>query len=99
MRRGEARDNNVAPPSDAQNHVPLNGAVRAWWRFAGGFLVPAAAAGLSPAVQDCNSHGQLTRHYTVAELRNALETMPVEIKEYTDCADVIQRRCSPSSGS
>jgi hypothetical protein len=55
------------------------------------FLTPAAAAGLSPAVQDCDAHAQLTRHYTVAQLRTALATMPVDVKEYTNCGDVIQR--------
>ena len=51
----------------------------------------AAAAGLSPVVADCNSHAQLTQHYTVAQLRSALATMPADIKEYTNCPDVIQR--------
>lgn len=55
------------------------------------FVVPASAAGLSPVVQDCNAHGQLTGHYTVAQLRDALNTMPVDVKEYTNCADVIQQ--------
>jgi hypothetical protein len=55
------------------------------------FLPPAAAAGLSPPVEDCNAHAQLTRHYSVAQLRSALAGMPVDIKEYTDCGDVIQR--------
>lgn len=51
----------------------------------------AQAAGLSPAVADCNTHAALTHHYTVAQLRNALATMPVDVKEYTNCADVIQQ--------
>jgi hypothetical protein len=54
------------------------------------FLTPAAAA-VSPVVQDCDAHAQLTRHYTVAQLRNALATMPVDVKEYTNCADVVQQ--------
>src|SRR5438067_11391697 len=57
----------------------------------GVFSAPAAAAGPSPAVADCNAHARLTSHYTIAALRSALETMPVEIKEYTNCGDVIQR--------
>ncbi len=55
------------------------------------FLPTDAAAGVSAAVQDCDAHAQLTRHYTVAELRSALASMPVDVKEYTNCADVIQR--------
>jgi hypothetical protein len=42
-------------------------------------------------VADCNTHAALTRQYTVAQLRNALATMPADIKEYTNCPDVIQR--------
>jgi hypothetical protein len=55
------------------------------------FLTSAAAAGVSPVVQDCNAHAQLTRHYTVAQLRSALATMPVDVKEYTNCGDVVQQ--------
>jgi hypothetical protein len=55
------------------------------------FLASAGAAGLSAPVEDCNAHGQLTGHYTVAQLRSALATMPVDVKEYTNCGDVIQR--------
>jgi hypothetical protein len=55
------------------------------------FLPSAAAAGLSAPVQDCNAHGPLTGHYTVAQLRSALATMPADVKEYTNCGDVIQR--------
>ena len=56
------------------------------------FLSSAAAAGLSAPVRDCNAHGQLTGHYTVAQLRGALATMPADVKEYTNCGDVIQRK-------
>ena len=54
---------------------------------------PAAssAAGLALPVADCNAHATLTRQYSVQQLRNALATMPADIKEYTNCPDVIQR--------
>lgn len=52
---------------------------------------PAAAAGLSPPVADCYAHGQLTRSYSVMQLQKALATMPVDIAEYTNCHDAIQR--------
>ena len=52
---------------------------------------PAAAAGLSPVVADCNTHARLTGHYSIAQLRNALKTMPLDVGEYTNCPDVIQR--------
>lgn len=55
------------------------------------FAAGAAAAGLSAPVADCDAHGQLTRSYSAAQLRNALATMPADVKEYTNCSDVIQR--------
>ncbi len=63
------------------------------------FLTPVATAGVSPVVQDCNTHAQLTRHYSVAQLRNALATMPVDVKEYTNCGDVIQQALLAEVGS
>jgi hypothetical protein len=55
------------------------------------FFAPAAEAGLAAPVADCNAHAQLTHQYSVAQLRSALATMPADIKEYTNCGDVIQR--------
>jgi hypothetical protein len=52
----------------------------------------AQAAGLTAPVIDCNAHARLTRRYTIAQLQAALATMPAEVREYTDCADVIQRQ-------
>jgi hypothetical protein len=52
--------------------------------------VPAQAAAGSSVIADCNAHGKLTRSYTDAQLRDALTTMPADVKEYTDCYDVIQ---------
>lgn len=52
---------------------------------------PAGAAGLSPPAADCYAHTHLTRTYTAAQLRNALATMPADIREYSDCYDVINR--------
>jgi hypothetical protein len=52
---------------------------------------PAAAAG-SQAVADCNAHARLTQQYSAGQLRAALSTMPADVKEYTDCFDVIQRQ-------
>ena len=51
----------------------------------------AGAAGSSQVITDCNSHGQLSRQYSVGALRGALATLPADVKEYTDCYDVIQR--------
>jgi hypothetical protein len=52
---------------------------------------PPALASQTQVVADCNSHGHLTQTYTVAALKNALSTMSADVKEYTDCYDVIQR--------
>ena len=60
-----------------------------------GAPVAAGAAGgdtPSAAISDCNDHGQLTAHYSAATLRAALAQMPVDVREYTDCYDVIERQ-------
>lgn len=58
-----------------------------------GALLPssAGAAGVSPPVADCSAHGKLTRHYSPSVLRNALQTMPADVAEYTNCPNVIRR--------
>lgn len=60
---------------------------------------PAALASGTQVVADCNAHGKLTRQYSAADLRNALATMPSSVKEYTDCADVIQRQLLTQLGA
>lgn len=64
--------------------------------FAGSWAVAGAALGQSSSanavLQDCLAHpGGLHGSYTVAQLRNALQVMPAEDKEYTSCPDVINR--------
>jgi hypothetical protein len=58
-----------------------------------------ASARLSKAVADCNAHTRLTHTYTAAQLRTALNTMPADVKEYTNCYDVIQRALLAQIGS
>jgi hypothetical protein len=67
---------------------------------------PTAAAVSSSAtiIADCKDHGGLTGNYSVAELRNALQVMPPEDKEYTSCQDVLNRALladisTPTTGS
>jgi hypothetical protein len=60
---------------------------------------PADAAGLSPVVADCNTHTHLTQHYSITQLRSALAGMPADIREYTNCPDVIQRALLAELGS
>lgn len=55
--------------------------------LSGGLAAEARAE--NPAVVDCNHHNMLTRSYSVARLRNALATMPPDVREYTSCYQVI----------
>jgi hypothetical protein len=50
------------------------------------------------AITDCNEHGQLTAHYSPATLQAALGQMPVDVREYTDCYDVIERQLLAEEG-
>jgi hypothetical protein len=59
----------------------------------------ASAAGGQAAIADCQAHEKLTRSYPTSVLENALATMPSTVKEYTDCADVIQSQLLKQSGS
>ena len=51
---------------------------------------PALAAG-NAIIKDCQSNGQLTKTYSLAQLRHALDVLPASVKEYTNCSDVIQQ--------
>jgi hypothetical protein len=59
--------------------------------LSGGALATSAAfaSAANPVIADCNAHGRLTRHYTIAQLQDALRTLPPVVKEYTNCSDVI----------
>jgi hypothetical protein len=59
---------------------------------------PPALASPAPAVVDCTTHNGLTKHYTVAQLQQALGTMSAEVKEYTSCGDVIQHALDSELG-
>ncbi|HUA46388.1 MAG TPA: hypothetical protein VMA77_14255 [Solirubrobacteraceae bacterium] len=63
--------------------------------------VAGAASGGTPAeaIADCNDHGTLTSYYSPTTLRAALAQMPVDVKEYTDCYDVIERQLFKELGS
>lgn len=52
----------------------------------------------SAATTDCNDHGKLTAQYSAATLQQALEQMPVDVREYTDCYDVIERQLLAEQG-
>jgi hypothetical protein len=57
-------------------------------------LMPSRALAVttSQVVADCNAHGRLVQHYSDATLRAALATLPADVAEYTDCADVIRKQ-------
>jgi hypothetical protein len=50
-----------------------------------------ASAAPSPVISDCVAHGALTKQYSVAQLKQALNTMSASTKEYTNCSDVVNR--------
>jgi hypothetical protein len=57
--------------------------------------VPASSNALGATAQvvaDCNAHGRLTGHYSEATLHTALSTLPTDVAEYTNCADVIRKQ-------
>jgi hypothetical protein len=51
---------------------------------------PALASG-ADVIRDCNDHGHLTKTYSQKEYRQALAQMPADIRQYTDCEDIIKR--------
>ena len=60
---------------------------------------PAAAASSgSEVIADCYKHLALTRTYSLSALQNALNTMPAEVTEYSDCHDVIERALLTEEG-
>jgi hypothetical protein len=63
------------------------------------FAAPAGAVSLNPVVADCNAHGRLTQTYSLGELQTAISTLPADVKEYTDCFDVINRALLAQTGS
>jgi hypothetical protein len=50
----------------------------------------AAPTSGAPVIADCRLHGRLTQTYSIAQLENALATMPIDVQQYTDCEDVIR---------
>jgi Spy/CpxP family protein refolding chaperone len=63
-------------------------------------LAAAASSGTAAqAITDCNDHGQLTQQYSSQVLRQALAQMPADVREYTDCFDVIERQLFKQLGT
>jgi hypothetical protein len=72
--------------------IPISGFVAA---------APALAYNVGTVYRDCENNGQLTGHYSQAELQAALNQLPAQVSEYSACADVIRQalvRASSHSG-
>ena len=50
-----------------------------------------ALASSSQVIADCNANGHLTGHYSRGDLQSALNGMGADVKEYTNCYDVVRR--------
>ena len=63
-------------------------------------LATAAPAPASPAgvIRDCSEDGILNGSYSQSELDGALEQLPSDLDEYTDCRSVIRRAQLKSAG-
>jgi hypothetical protein len=54
----------------------------------------------SPVTVDCVAHSKLTKHYSVSQLQNALNTMPAEVQEYdSECYQLIEAQLNEQQGS
>jgi hypothetical protein len=64
-------------------------------------LATAAAAPASPTsvIRDCSEDGVLNGKYSQSELDGALEQLPSDLDEYTDCRSVIRRAQLGSAGN
>ena len=48
-----------------------------------------ASASPRQVLDDCNDDGVLSRQYSNSDLRKALDDMPTDLAEYTDCEEII----------
>jgi hypothetical protein len=70
------------------------------------FAVPtaalaAAASGdtAAAAIADCSANDRLTHHYSAATLTAALAKLPADVREYSDCYDVIEKQLFAQLGT
>jgi hypothetical protein len=55
-------------------------------------LLPSAAlASGTQVIKDCADDGVMSKKYSQADYSAALKQMPADLREYSDCADVIRR--------
>lgn len=62
--------------------------------------VPAVAqADYRQAIRDCAADGTLHHRYSQSDIRQALQHLPQDINEYTDCYDVLTRALNAGGGT
>ena len=67
---------------------------------ASGLLTAAPAlASSSQVIADCNANGHLSGHYSRGDLQSALNGMGADVKEYTNCYDVVRRALLASAAA
>jgi hypothetical protein len=59
---------------------------------------PVAAGSATGVIRDCSEDGALNGKYSPADLDRALEQLPSDLDEYTDCRAVIRRAQLGSAG-
>jgi len=59
--------------------------------LAAGLAGPAWASKGAQVIRDCLAHDRITHAYTVQDYRDALHQLPTDVREYSDCGDVIRR--------
>lgn len=62
------------------------------------FAGPASAGIGAPVIADCDAHDSLTHQYSLAQLKNALATLPADVQEYTNCEQVIEKAITNPGG-
>jgi hypothetical protein len=56
-----------------------------------------ASASPRQVLNDCNDDGALSRQYSTNDLRKALDNMPTDLAEYSDCEEIIGAAISGGS--
>jgi hypothetical protein len=65
----------------------------------GCLLLPAAAwASGNAVIKDCTDDGVIQGHYSQQDYKNALNNLPTDVDEYTNCRDVIKRAQLAATG-
>lgn len=58
-----------------------------------------ASADYRQAIRDCAADGTLHQSYSQSDIRKALQHLPQDINEYTDCYDVLTRALNQGGGT